>query len=145
MNLQSAWLHPSEILMITGNHLKIETMSSYRLNASVLATSMPTQIEGCYSETASLKVTDFLHVLKLSHVGTAQSMSSLEVNEASLKTSVTKEAEFVSPLPQRGLAHAICGSHQSMASGLHTGLLSRPTPFSLLHDRLVPFSVYLWP
>ena len=42
----------------------------------------------------SLNVTNFLHVWKVSCVGTSQSTHFLEVNKASLKTSITKEAEW---------------------------------------------------
>lgn len=93
-NLPSAWLHPSEILMLTGNHLKAEMMNSYWLKSSVFPTSMPIQIHRCYSETVSLNVTNFLHVWKVSRVGTSQSMYSLERNTANLKTSITKEVEW---------------------------------------------------
>lgn len=94
MKLWSAWWHPSEMLLIVSNHLKIEMMNSYASNVSVLPASTPMQIEGSYSDSMCLNATIFLHVLKVACVGTSQSMFSLEMNKASLKTSITKETEW---------------------------------------------------
>ena len=67
-------------------------LNSNALNVSVLPASRPMHLQGCYSETVHLNVTNFLlKVLKFSWVGTSQSMYSLEMNKATLKTSITEE------------------------------------------------------
>lgn len=59
----------------------------------ISATSINAPTGGGYSETGCLSVTNFLHVFKVSCVGTSQSMYSLEMNKVSLKTSITKETQ----------------------------------------------------
>lgn len=68
-------------------------MNSHTVNVSALPASTPTQIEGSYLRSVCRDFTSILQVLKVACVGTSQSMHSLEMNKAILKTSFTKETE----------------------------------------------------